>query len=191
MAILLDSSEILEAARLVGDLLGTGTPVREAAKECVVPQVAAPPLPAPQSLPEATTPPPPPPAADLEALRYREEKLDQTLAAMCRRGNFTGAVVADNKGFLLAVHNSPVESDAIAAFTSVLGEALEKAGRFLGEHGADSISMDINYTDKLALRRFRIGEIPYFLMVLCPQEIDEKGEVELSLEQIVAILTAA
>lgn len=181
MNLLLDSSELREAARLIG-VLGR-------------PAAAAPPLSPAQ--PPAT--PPPSPAAPEPAvtadsppqpLRYRGEQLEHALVTMCRRGGLTGAVVADRRGFALAVHNSPVDDDAIAAFTTVLGEALEKAALLLGEHGAENIAMDINYSDKVVLRRFTIDGQPYFLMVLCPQQIDERSEVEISIDQITRILSA-
>lgn len=196
MSILLDSSELREAARLIGVL---GRPVAPAA-----------PSPTPQLAPSPPVPPPvPPPVVPLEApaaaavepqpavteappqaLRYRGEQLEHALATMCRRGGLTGAVVADRRGFALAVHNSPVDDDAIAAFTTVLGEALEKAAILLGEHGAENIAMDINDTDKVVLRRFTIDGQSYFIMVLSPQQIDERSAVEISIEQITRILTA-
>lgn len=121
--------------------------------------------------------------------KFRGDKLEDTLDEMCRRGGFTGAVVADNTGLPLAVHNSPVGADAIAAFTTVLGGALEKAGTLLGQHGAETISMDISYADKVVLRLFTIEGKPYFIMILCPRNSDERGEIELSIKRIVAILT--
>jgi len=120
---------------------------------------------------------------------FRGDKLENALEAMCKRSGFTGAVVADNKGLPLAVFNSPVGADAIAAFTTVLGGALEKAGTLLGQHGAETISMDINYADKVVLRLFMIEQTPYFMMILCPQNVDERGEIELSIKHIVGILT--
>ena len=122
---------------------------------------------------------------------FRGDKLENALVSMCKRSGFTGAVVADNKGLPLAVYNSPVGADAIAAFTTVLGGALEKAGTLLGQHGAETISMDINYSDKAVLRLFTISGNPYFIMVLCPQNIDARSEVELSVTQIIDILTGS
>ncbi len=119
---------------------------------------------------------------------YRSDQLNDTLVAMCKRGGFNGAVVADNNGFPLAAYNSPVDDDVIAAFTSVLGVALEQAGQMLDQHEANHITMDINYTEKAALRRFFIDDAPYFLMIICPQEVDEKSEVELSIDQVTTIL---
>jgi len=83
-----------------------------------------------------------------------------------------------------------VEKEEIAAFTAVLGDALGKAGRFLHEDGADYISMDINYQDKVVVRSFEVLKQTMYLMVLCPQVMDERAEVELSLQQIVSILSA-
>ena len=120
---------------------------------------------------------------------FRGDRIDRTLEVMCKRGGLTGAVIADSNGLALAVYNSPVATNAIAAFTSVLGSALEKAGHLLNQSGADNISMDINYSDKVVLRRFNVQGLQYYLMVICPQNIDEREEIELSIEQIIAILS--
>lgn len=194
MSILLDSSELREAARLIGALLRPQSvpppPVPPAPIVPPLPSLAVPlatvPAPQPEAPPSAVVPvvPAPPP----QTFRFRGEQLEHALATMCRRGDLAGAVVADRRGFALAVHNSPVDDDAIAAFTTVLGDALEKAATLLGEHGAENISMDINYTDKVVLRRFSVDGLPYFIMVICPQHVDERSEVEISIDQITTIL---
>ena len=119
---------------------------------------------------------------------FRDDVLEKTLEAMCRRGGMSGAVLADRMGFALAVHNSPVASEALAAFTSVLGYALDQAGTLLGETNAESIAIDINYTDKAVLRRFNVADNPLFMMVLCPQSVDERSEVEVTVEELSQIL---
>ncbi len=119
---------------------------------------------------------------------YQEEQLENTLVTMCKRGGFNSAVIADKNGFPMAAYNSPVKDENIVAFTSVLGVALEGAGNLLDDQAANHITLDINYTDKASLRLFHINDEPYFLMVICPQEVDEKVEVELSIERIITIL---
>lgn len=189
MSMLLDSFELREAARLIGVLLRPQS-------SPVAPLTAPPPIVAPVAAPVAIVPPPrpaefpPPITAAPPVFRFRGEQLEHALATMCRRGGLAGAVVADRRGFALAVHNSPVDDDAIAAFTTVLGDALEKAATLLGEHGAENIAMDINYTDKVVLRRFSVEGSPYFIMVLCPQQVDERSEVEISIDQITTILSS-
>jgi len=108
---------------------------------------------------------------------------------MCQRASLIGAVVADDSGLPLALHNSPVQSEALAAFTSVLADALDTAGRLLGEHRADNISLDVNYTDKAVLRRFQVKGGRYSIMVICSQEIDPRSELELSIDQMRSILS--
>lgn len=120
---------------------------------------------------------------------YRGDKLQYILSSLCKRGGFIGAVVADHKGLPLADFNSPVGGDILAAFTSVLGNALERGAMLLGESGADIISMDINYTDKVVLRRFAVRGEPYFLMGVCAQPVEERTELELSIEQLIAVLS--
>ena len=51
----------------------------------------------------------------------------------------------------------------------------------LDQHEADNISMDINYTDKVVLRRFTVKGLQYYLMIVCPQAVDERSDDELSL----------
>ncbi|MBI5694536.1 MAG: hypothetical protein HZC51_02195 [Nitrospirae bacterium] len=151
----------------------------------VPPAVAAPAPPAPASAPAQVQ------AAPLPEAEFRGDRLENALSALCRRAGFTGAVVADRSGLALALYNSPVDGGLLAAFTSVLGDALEKAGPMLGQTGAESISMDINYTDKVVLRRFNIDNRPYFLMVLCPQTVEERSEIEVSIDEIASIMTAS
>lgn len=128
------------------------------------------------------------PSLEENGVSSRGERLDNALEALCRRGGFSGAVIADTLGLPVGVFNSPVSQDAIAAFTSVLGNAIDKAGHILNLHNADNISMDVNYTDKMVLRRFNVGDRLYFMMVICAQSIDERSEVELSLDQIIMML---
>jgi predicted regulator of Ras-like GTPase activity (Roadblock/LC7/MglB family) len=119
---------------------------------------------------------------------YRGDRLEEELVSMCSRGKFSGAVLADIHGLPLAVHNSPVGDDVLAASTSVLAESLEKTTRLLNQPNVNNISMDINYMDKIVLRKFFIDKELYFLMIISPQHVDERAEVELSISHISTIL---
>ncbi|UCH94454.1 MAG: hypothetical protein JSV88_29865 [Candidatus Aminicenantes bacterium] len=119
---------------------------------------------------------------------YRGDLLEDALVSMCRRGEFSGSVLADNNGLPLAICNSPVEEDALAAFTSVLGQSLAETGRLLDQPNANHISMDINYMDKVVLRKFYVEDKPFFLMIITPQHVDERAELELSVNLISNIL---
>lgn len=119
---------------------------------------------------------------------YRGDRLENVLFALCKRGGFVGAVLIDHSGLPLAIYNSPVEEEVSAAFTMIMGEALEKAGKLLKQTDSNNISVDINYTDKAVIRRFSLSDMPYFIMIICPQEIDARAEVELSIEQVLSIL---
>lgn len=119
---------------------------------------------------------------------YRGDRLENTLFAMCKRGGFQGSVLVDSDGLPVAVYNSPVEQELSAAFAMVLGEALGKAAKLLNQNDANNIALDINFTDKAVIRCFHINTSPFFLMIICSQEIDERAEVELSIEQITSIL---
>ena len=186
MKTLKDSSEILEAARILDELAGPEAwiPFRKSG-------LGRQPLPAPAPKSAPPRPASPPGAPDLlppPEGETRGARLENLLYAMCKRGGFKGAIIADDDGLPLAIYNSPVQEAAISAFTIVLGDALAKAAKLLDQHDANNISMDINYTDKVVLRRFFIDEIPSYLMVICSQEVDERGEIELSIDQIAGIL---
>ncbi|MEN8164470.1 MAG: hypothetical protein ABFS37_10110 [Acidobacteriota bacterium] len=192
MSRLTDSSELQEALSLFQDLFeeqrhakGFAGPIgRNLEKGPVMgPDVAAAPAEVLTQAPLPTVP-----VIDETEGEFRGDRLENVLFAMCRRGGFTGAVVSDGAGLPLAVYNSPVDNDRIAAFTSVLGDAMAKAGLFLEQHGAEYISMDINYEDKVVVRRFVYAEMEMYLLVLCAQSMDERAEVEMSIEQIVSIL---
>jgi hypothetical protein len=189
MKTLKDSSEIQEAVKLFDELVaqsavGFSGALRRAP---AAPRTAAGrPTPAPRR--RSSSPAPGPELPRPSEGHYRGDRLENTLYAMCKRGGFQGAVIADGNGLPLAVYNSPVGDDAIAAFTIVLGDALEKAGRLLDQSDANNISLDINLTDKAVLRRFAISDLPYFMMMICPQDVDERAEAELSIDQIIAIL---
>lgn len=118
----------------------------------------------------------------------RGDLLEEALVSMCRRGDFTGSVLADNNGLPLAIYNSPVETDALAAFTSILGRSLEETRRLFDQSDANNISIDINYIDKVVLRKFLVNDEPFFLMIISPQEVDVIAELELCINYISAIL---
>lgn len=121
-------------------------------------------------------------------LPFRGDQLENILYGMCKRGGFSCAVVADRQGLTLGGYNSPVDMEILAAFTTVLGEAIGKAGRFLDQHEANNISLDINYADKAVVRQFTLAGSPFFIMIICPQNVDERSEIELSLDQIITLL---
>jgi len=98
-------------------------------------------------------------------------------------------MLVDANGLPLAVYNSPADDESIgAAIAMTLGEALEKTGRLLKQGEVNNIAIDINYTDKTVIHRFVLEELSYFLMIVCSQEIDERAEVELSIENIISVL---
>ncbi|MCP4349843.1 MAG: hypothetical protein GY795_30550 [Desulfobacterales bacterium] len=184
------SSEIQEASKIFGDLIAQSAVIAPAPDARKKPGRALQKTLSSHALSRKR-----PPVADTAVIEiedsdqmYRGDRLENTLYAMCKRGGFVGSVLVDSGGLPLAVYNSPVEEQTIAAYTMVLGDALEKAGKILEQSDANTISMDINYIDKAVIRRFLIHDLPYFLMVICPQEVDERAEVELSIDKITSIL---
>jgi hypothetical protein len=106
-------------------------------------------------------------------------------------GVIWGAWLARNPGAfeveiaeLLALHAAGRIRPRISARFS-----LEQAADLLQRPEANNLSVDINYVDKIVLRTFRFENLPYHLLVICPQAIDERSEVELSIEQIQGVLS--
>lgn len=198
------SSELGRAAALLAELreagllLTSSRPSPSRTSPMAAPETAVPPpRVAPASLAvaparpvapaAAIAPPHPAPAAQRQPV-YRAERVRQLLADMCKRGGFSGAVLADRSGLALAEFNSPLDVDSLAAFASVVGGTLEQAEKLLGKRDANNLALDINYVEKIVVRRFTLALQPAFLLLICPQSIDERSEVELSIDLIVAVL---
>lgn len=199
------SSELEVAAALLAELREAGLlltsrrPALAAASSAAAAAVTASPPPAPGPPRPAALPSRPPevavrslpsaaPAPAGGPPLYRADRIRQLLANLCKRGGFSAAMLADRSGLALAEFNSPFELDSLAAFASVAGEALEQAGKLLGKRDANNLSLDINYVEKIVVRRFLLAQQPAFLLLVCPQSIDERSEVELSIDLIVAVL---
>lgn len=129
-------------------------------------------------------------SVDLSDLRYRSDQLERLLAFLCTRAGFHGALVADQWGLPVAVHEVPMAAEQVAAFTSVLGEALQQADRLLGYAGANHISMDVDFADKIVLHHLQVGGTGYYLLVFCRQDMEDRAEIELSLAQLAEVLDA-
>lgn len=123
-------------------------------------------------------------AQDGDEQEFRGSELNEILKEMCEKNHFHGAVVADEMGFPLADHQSPLSTDALAAFTSVLGDSLEKANSILDVQNANNISMDISENDKLSLRKFEVLNSTYFLITVCPLEVEPLGVMEVAVSRI-------
>lgn len=193
MSRLTGCSEVQEAFQLFFDLVDD--PAFAAPPPAVAPAARPLPVPAVAARSEAVVPvrvePAAPPATSLEdaaTAGFRGDRLDRILASMCQRGGFAGAVVVDPSGLPLAAHNSPADIDAVAAFTAVLGDTLERVGRLFDQPGAAAITVDVNYEDKVVVRRFRARDLDLYLFLVCPQTVDERSEVELSTAQMTAVL---
>jgi len=114
--------------------------------------------------------------------------LEKSLSMMCKRGGFHEAVLTDLDGLPISVFNSPVSDGVLAVYSAILGESLEKAVSMLDKPDANNISLDINTLDKIVLRKFIPNKTPYFLLVVSLQNIDERAEMEIAINQISQIL---
>ena len=118
----------------------------------------------------------------------QHDHIKDVLIKMCDTGNFYGAVVADEMGFALADHRSPVAVDSLATYSSIMGESLTLAENILDMPYANNISMDINDTDKFVLHKFGTRTDKYFMLIVCAQEIEALGEIEDASRKISEVL---
>ncbi len=121
--------------------------------------------------------------------KFEDDFYTGLLKELCEKSDYYGAVLADEMGFPLADYNCPIGTDALAAFTSVLGDSLEKAESILEQEDANNITLEINESDKVALRRFNALNSTYFLLVICPQAAVFPGLVEPTISEIITKLT--
>ncbi|MBI4956385.1 MAG: hypothetical protein HY908_30490 [Myxococcales bacterium] len=120
--------------------------------------------------------------------RGRGERLEQALASMCLRGGFKHAVVVDDQGLLVAAHAAPLDTGASAAFTTMAAQCLERTQRLLQAPRANRLSVDLDLVDRAVTHRFVVDEAPYYLTVTCGQDVEERSDVELSIEQLSAVI---
>jgi len=121
----------------------------------------------------------------------RGERLRRILVQLCARAGFSAAAVASGDGLPLAAHGLPFPSEAAAAAISIMAEALKRVADVAAQRAASSVAIDLTYTDKLVLRRFAEGDATYYLLVLCPQDVDEHAEVEVSIDEIASLVKGA
>ncbi len=120
--------------------------------------------------------------------RYREAKLERALGGLCERAGFTSAAIVDERGLPIAVRTMAFAPEAVAAFATILSDALVRAAGLIGKSSPMSFSVEIDYTSKAVLRRFIVRELPYLLLVFCPQDVDAQTEIELAVEPLSTIL---
>jgi hypothetical protein len=212
-----NSSEIQEAARLLGAFrsngrlrvrtarpvaatgsipvlkLGGGVPAvsAPAPSTAAAPQIPAGPAAAKPAATRRPLPAASVPAAG--ATLSREQVIQGILESMCRRGGFQGAVIADDRGLILAEFNCPLSADAVAACSSILGEPMKQAGGRV-EHAESRPNIDqainkIADVDKIVMRQFQMDHEPYYLIVISPQDVDERSELEVTIDQLLSVLT--
>ena len=118
----------------------------------------------------------------------RQERLNDVLNAACRRGGFRTLALCDAAGLPLAMVDSPIDEAHLAGLTAVLGEALERVSRLWEGPQPETLSMDIDYSDKLVFRSFIVDRRGYSMMGVCPQDLDERGEIELAVSSVSGLI---
>jgi hypothetical protein len=120
----------------------------------------------------------------------RQERLDALLSTACTRGGFASMALCDEAGLPLAVVHSPIDEDRLAGLTAVLGEALSRVARLWAGPRPEALSLDIDWSDKLVFRAFTADDRGYALLAVCPQAVDERGELELTVGAAIELIGA-
>jgi hypothetical protein len=130
-------------------------------------------------------------AADAARAGNRGERLQHVLEQLCTRAGFLSAVACDPQGLPLAVHDCPIPQEALVALTSLLANTLSRTADITGWTQASSLSVDLDYERKAVLKRFVVHDDPYLLLVLCPQGVDERTEIEVSIQELIVLIGGA
>lgn len=120
----------------------------------------------------------------------RQARLDAVLTTACARGGFSSMALCDAAGLPLAVIRSPIDEARLAGLTAVLDEALAKVARLWEGPRPETLSLDIDWSDKLVFRAFTVDDRGYALLAVCPQAVDERGELELAVGAATALIGA-
>ena len=125
---------------------------------------------------------------DYQNLKYTDEKLEHLLKNMCLRGNFSHALLADEDGLTLAEYGQSYQYDKVTALGSILAATLEQGKTLFDSDENVNILLELNLLDMAVLRSFNVKESNFYLLVIAPQEIDVKNEVELSMQKVATLL---
>jgi hypothetical protein len=121
----------------------------------------------------------------------RGDRLENILALLCERERFTGALVTDSSGLPLAASSNVAASENLAAFSTVLGDALVKASSYLGQDDASDVSLDINARQRIVLRRFDLEGRSCYLLVVCDASCEPRRAMGEAIPGIVATLAVS
>ena len=127
-------------------------------------------------------------AAAITPQRSREQRLAQALRMMAERSGISYAAVVDERGLPLAAHGDALTDSAVGAFVTLASDCLGKIAGIVESWDIRHVAYDIGYTDKAVVRAFTVGDKPFYLIIICGQDTDERSEVELSIEAISAIV---
>jgi predicted regulator of Ras-like GTPase activity (Roadblock/LC7/MglB family) len=130
-------------------------------------------------------------AMQLSSELSRGDRLQQVLVTLCAHEGLAGALITDGSGLPVATSSDLAGSENLAAFSTVLGDALHKAGSYLGQDDASDVALDINARQKVVLRRFALEGRTSYLLVLCATASDPRTAMREAIPEIVTILAVA
>ncbi len=111
------------------------------------------------------------------------------LQELCEKNGYSSALLADEMGLSLTSCNCTIDTDALAAFTSVLADSLEKAESVLDQEDPNNITLEVNESDRIILHRFKALNSTYFLLLTGPRAAVFPGTIEETVAAIRARLT--
>jgi hypothetical protein len=118
----------------------------------------------------------------------RGGRLQTLLTLLCERESYAGALVTDARGLPLATSRNLDASDSLAAFSTVLGDVLTKAGTYLGHDDASLVTLDIGERQKVVLRSFFLEGHAYYLVVICLRVLDTHRALDQTVHEIIRTL---
>lgn len=131
--------------------------------------------------------PPSPASVKNTGITGKSAMLEDILADLCRRGGFSGAMIADDMGLPVAVSHLRQNQDALAALATVMGESLKQADAILDLKEAETLSLWMSKDEKIILRSFTAQESKLYLLVFAPTNAEPAS----LLNKAVSIITAA
>jgi len=129
-----------------------------------------------------------PPLSDFLPQDFQDSLLEKALKVMCRRVNFSGAALINRKGQVLAAYSLPMEREKISAFTSYVDATIREIPKAFSMDAGNYITVDLDQTDKVFVRRFRLLDNDLYMLAICPIDVEGRSEIDFSVKRIVSIL---
>ncbi|MEM6823367.1 MAG: hypothetical protein AAF558_15675, partial [Verrucomicrobiota bacterium] len=125
-----------------------------------------------------------PPTVQEEVGAY-QGTLPEILDELCKRGQFSGALITDNSGLLIAEKDCPIAAGALAASCTIMGTAMHRTAALLDLTEAGQMILGLNKKYEMRLNHFMISDTLYYLAVICHRDVDHRGEVRKAIDALI------